>query len=112
MAFQAGWIVNGISPAGGAPAVAHKAAALNKQHIISAISGNFSAAPAAAVLVQITLPDVSPNTVLWSGYVPLGNDFERLFPDGIACPIGQAVDLVLAGNGALTGRVSLHGKTV
>lgn len=113
MAEQAGWNVNGISGAN-LPAVAHKAAVLNRQHIVFGISATFSAAPAAAVLVQLVLPDVSPNTVIWSGYIPLTNAplFED-FPVGVTIPIGQAVDLVMnAGGGALVGRVNIHGKTV
>lgn len=111
MALQAGWIVNGISPAG-LPAVAHKPAEANKQHIIFAVFANFSAAPAAAVLLQLVNPDVSPNEIYYSGYVPITNTGDIQFSQGVPMPIGAAVDAVLAGNGSLVGRVSLHGKTV
>ena len=64
------------------------------------------------MLLQITNPDVSPNTVIFSGYVPITNNGDIQFPAGVAMPIGAGVDAVLAGNGSLVGRVSIHGKTV
>ncbi len=111
MALQAGWIVSGVSPAGG-PAVALKPGAPNKQHVIFGISGNFSAVPSAAVLLTLINPDVSPNTVLFTGYIPVTNGRDIQFSQGITMPIGASVAAVLAGNGSLFGSVSIHGKTV
>lgn len=105
-----GWSVS--ASATGLPAIAHKAAQANKQHVIYSLSASFSAAPSAPVLVSLVLPDVSPNTVIWQDYLPLTNaPFERNFPAGICIPIGQAVDAVLLANGSLVGKVNLHGNT-
>lgn len=106
-----GWIARGSSGAGGAPATAHRPGQANKQHIIYSIDANFSAAPAAAVLVQLTNPDVSPNTIIWEGYLPITNGFSRDFAAGISCPIGASVDAVVAGNGSLTAKINMHGIT-
>lgn len=108
---NAGWNVPAASVAG-FPAVALKPAEAGKQHIIYGVSAQFSAAPAAAVLLTIVNPDVSPNAVYWQGLVPVTNDLSETFPAGIAIEQGAAVAAVLSANGSLVGRVNLHGVTV
>lgn len=106
-----GWNAKGSSPAGGAPAVALKTAVTGKQHVVYSMSASFSGTPGSPVAVSIVCPDVSPNVVLWDGYVGGANPPEITFPAGLCAPIGGGIEAVLAGSGSLTGKVNLHGNT-
>ena len=106
-----GWNV----PASGThvPLTAAKTAQAGKQHVIYAVQATFSTAPAAGVLCQIVDPDVSPNLVLWDGY--LGGSTtppEKTFPAGLCAPMGHSVVAELADPGSgVTAKLSLHGNT-
>lgn len=106
-----GWNAKGASPVGGAPAIAEKVAQANKQHIIYEMSASFSGTPGSPVALSIVCPDVSPNVVLWDGYVGGASPSEITFPAGICGPIGGGIEAVLAGSGSLVGKVNLHGNT-
>lgn len=104
-----GWSVTASK--GSAPVIAEKVGVVTKQHVIYGVSASFSAAPSAPVLIQIVLPDVSPNTVLWQDYIAVGNAYERTFPAGLCAPPGQSVEIIMGTNGSLTGIVNMHGNT-
>lgn len=104
-----GW--NTTATATNAIAIAAKGAVAGKQHVVKAVSASFSAAPAAPVLLQIVDPDVSPNIVLWEGYVSQPNGWT--FPNGISVTPGHnVIAILLAGGSALLGKVNLHGFTL
>lgn len=114
MAQIGGWNVNKISGVN-LPATAEKVApagplGVTKQHIIYGFDLTFNGTPGTPVLAQLYLPDASPNTLLWEGYV--GQSLVKTFPEGLPCPIGQSVALTLsAGGGSLIGNVNLYGTT-
>ncbi len=110
MAQIGGW--NVLGSATNLPAIAEKVGVAAKQHIIYRLDASFSAAPAAPVLVSLVCPDVSPNTVLWSGYVSTATPWPITFSEGLPVPAGQGVEVVLgAGGSAVIGRVNLFGTT-
>lgn len=78
-----------------------------KQLIVYGIGMSFNGTPGTPVLAQLVDPDVSPNPVLWEGYVGQARDVT--FEAGQAIPPGHAAALQLgAGGAALIGVATIH----
>lgn len=103
-----GWVAR--ATATNAITIASKGAVANKQHIVYGVSASFSAAPAAPVLLQIVDPDISPNVVLWEGYI--STPWAPTFEGGLSVtPSHNVIAILLAGGSGITGKVNLHGET-
>lgn len=111
MARIAGWSINGVSGQNAAFQL-KKAAQSGRQHVIESLDISWSAAPGSSVIASLVNPDVSPNTVYWSGYIGGTALAAKTWPSGLAIPPGAGVEVQLgAGGGALIGRVNLAGYT-
>jgi hypothetical protein len=111
MARIAGWSISGQSQAN-KPYQLKKAAQSGKQHIIESLDVTFSAAPGASIFVQMVNPDVSPNTIYWSGYVGGTALNAKTWPSGLSIPPGAGVEVQMpAGGGAVIGSINLAGYT-
>lgn len=110
MARIAGWNATGTSGQN-VPLQVTKAAASGKQHVVTGLDVSFSAAPAANVICSIVNASVSPNSVLWSGY--LANNWPgKIFSEGLAVTPGCSVEVQLAGaGGSVIAKVNLTGYT-
>lgn len=106
-----GWTQPGSSLPNTAFAVTRPPPASGKQHVLSGMSISFNGTPSTPVEVMVIDPDVSPNTLLWDGYVGQSRDVE--FPGGIHVPPGHQVAVaVAAGGGSLICIATLYGQTV
>lgn len=111
MARIAGWNLNGQSQAN-KPFQFKKQAKSGYQHVIESLDVSWSGAPGSPVFVQLVNPDVSPNTVYWSGYVSGAGLTPKTWPSGLGIPVGAAVEVqVGAGGGSLIGVANLAGYT-
>lgn len=102
-----GWVAHGENT--GAVTNAGKVAKAGYQHVIYGIDASFSATPGSPVLLTIYDTDVSPNPVLWSGYVLA--EFVRTFPAGLCVTPGHGFLAQLAASGSLVGKLNIDGAT-
>lgn len=108
MVAQAAWAV-AATPGTNAIATATKAAGgAGKQHRCFSVSGSFSAAPAAAVQLQL----LDGATVLQNWDITAAGPFHFSFPLGINGSTNTAMSATLgAGGAAIVGKVNLTGYT-
>lgn len=113
MAEGSGWNVTGAGIANtplNVEQVAPKNA--NGQHIVYGIDVGFSGTPAAAVLVQLVGPDVSPNVVYWEGYLAIAGTQHIEFSKGISIAARSQVLLAIgAGGSGVKASGNIHGIT-